>query len=133
MDGSALTARVILLSLRLGALLFLFLLAAAVVPSAHADALSAVQELRQGGCGGVVPLARPLQRSTSLDRAAEQWASGSTLAAAAARSGFGQVPTGVHVRASDSAVLEVLRRTECREVTDRSARELGMFRRGDET
>jgi uncharacterized protein YkwD len=125
MDGSALTARVILLSLRLGGLLFLFLLVAAVVP--------AVQELRQGGCGGVVPLARPLQRSTALDRAAEQWASGTTLAVAAARNGYGQVPTGVHVRASDSAVLEALRRTECREVTDRSAREIGRFRRGDET
>jgi uncharacterized protein YkwD len=133
MDGSALSVRVTFLSLRLGRLLFLLLLEAAAVPSAHSDALSAVQVLRQGGCGGIVPLARPLQRRASLDRAAEQWASGSTLAAAAARNGYGQVPTGVHVRASDAAVLEVLRRSECRKVTDRSTRDIGIFRRGDET
>ena len=32
----------------------------------RADALSAVQVLREGGCGGVVPAARPLLRSALL-------------------------------------------------------------------
>ena len=31
-------------------------------PLAHTDALSVVQMLRQGGCGGLVPAASPLHR-----------------------------------------------------------------------
>ena len=49
-------------------------LAAATV--ADADALSTVQMLRQGGCGGVVPIARPLKHNPLLDRVAGQWAAG---------------------------------------------------------
>ncbi len=54
----------------------------------QADAVSAVQLLREGGCGGILPAAQPLHRNPLLDRAAEQWAAGLSPAAAAARSGY---------------------------------------------
>src|SRR5579864_675203 len=116
---------------RAGARVFLFcsLMALVLARSAHADALSAVQVLRQGGCGGLVPLARPLHHSEALDQAAQQWALGTDLSVAAARGGFPQQASGVHVRAAANALLDVLRRTECRVVTDRSLREIGVFRR----
>ena len=131
MDALPPTRRDLGLFPRLGGLLFL--LACIGARPVYADAVSAVQVLRQGGCGGLVPLARPLQRSSSLDRVAEQWADGSTLAAAAAQNGYRQTPTGVLARASDRAVLEVLRRTECGAVTDRAVRQIGEYRRGDDT
>src|SRR5271168_548222 len=55
--------------------------------AARADAVSAVQLLREGGCGGILRPARPLHHDALLDRAAEQWAAGRSLAAAAERSG----------------------------------------------
>jgi len=109
-----------------------FSLVAVLAGSAHADALSDVQILRQGGCGGLVPLAGALRHSASLDRAAQQWALGTKLAVAAERNGYRQSATGVHVRAGANATLDVLRRTECRAVTERSLREIGMFHRGQE-
>ncbi len=58
-------------------------------PAAHADAVSAVQSLREGGCGGILPPARPLHHSALLDRAAGLWAgAGSSPAAAVKRSGY---------------------------------------------
>ena len=111
-----------------------FLLGATVMASgARADAVSAVQVLREGGCGGYVPRTRPLFHSASLDRTAQDWAAGYTLATAAARNGYPQIPTGVRVTASDASMLEVLRRSQCRAVTDPALREIGMFRRGEET
>src|SRR3974377_611345 len=70
-----------------GALLLMCGLAAA--PRARADALAAVQVLRAGGCGGVLPAARPLRRSAQLENAAAQWAAGESLQTAAGQSGYG--------------------------------------------
>ena len=64
-----------LLSVLLGAL--------SATPGAQADAVSAVQVLREGGCAGTSPPAPLLRHDSMLDRAAAQWAAGSTLAAAA--------------------------------------------------
>src|SRR5580658_175415 len=52
------------------------------VATSQADALSAVQVLREGGCGGTLPAAQPLHHNPLLDRAAEQWAAGSLVTAA---------------------------------------------------
>jgi uncharacterized protein YkwD len=102
--------------------------------TARADALSAVQVLREGGCGGIVPGARPVQRNALLDRVAEQWAAGRSLSAAAGRSGYPTASAaGVHVTGPDSALLEVLRRSGCRAVTNPDAREIGIYRRGMQT
>jgi uncharacterized protein YkwD len=102
--------------------------------TARADALSAVQVLREGGCGGIVAAARPVQRNALLDRVAEQWAAGHSLPAAAGQSGYPAASAaGVHVTGPDSSLLEVLRRSGCRALTNPATREIGIYRRGMET
>ncbi len=97
----------------------------------HADALSAVQVLREGGCGGVVPASRPLVRSALLDQVAQEWAAGSALPAATQRSAFrAQATTGVHVSGPDSSLLELLRRSDCRALARPALRQIGVYRRG---
>jgi uncharacterized protein YkwD len=101
--------------------------------AANADALSAVQVLRQGGCGGLVALAQPLRHNLLLDRAAQEWATGRSLAAAAEANGYrGDSAAGVYLRGPDSSLLEQLRRTSCRAVTGQSLREMGEYRRGQD-
>ncbi|HEY6823093.1 MAG TPA: CAP domain-containing protein, partial [Steroidobacteraceae bacterium] len=92
---------------------------------------SAVQVLREGGCGGVVPATRALRHEWALDAVAQQWAEGTPLAAAAERGGYAALATaGLHISASDRAVLEALRRSACRTLTGPELRALGVYRRG---
>jgi uncharacterized protein YkwD len=102
-----------------------------VASAARADAQSAVQVLREGGCGGVMPAARPLRHSTALDGVAQRWASGGSLPAAA-QAGADGVPatTGVHLSGPDSSLLELLRRSDCGRLMSPSWREIGVYHRG---
>jgi uncharacterized protein YkwD len=112
----------------------LALSAIAATAPAHADALATVQMLRAGGCGGVLPIARPLSHNTLLDQAAAQWAAGTALMSAAERAGYGpQSATGLYLRGTDWAVIEQLRRSGCSTVLDRGLREMGFYQRGPET
>jgi uncharacterized protein YkwD len=98
------------------------------------DALSAVEALREGGCGGIVPATRPLRHELALDGVAQQWADGSALAAAAERSGYPSLATsGLHVTSADGGILELLRRSACNLVTGRDLRGVGVYRRGLES
>jgi uncharacterized protein YkwD len=102
--------------------------------AARADAVSAVQVLREGGCGGILPAAQPLHRSAQLDRAAEQWAAGRAPAAAAERSGYpAESATGLHINGPDTATVQLLRQSSCRAVTDRTLHDIGMYRHGADT
>ncbi len=102
--------------------------------TARPDAVSAVQVLREGGCGGILPAARPLQHNALLDRAAEQWAAGRPAAAAAARSGYeAEATAAVHVSGPESATLQLLKRSGCRTVTDQGLRDIGVYHRGMDT
>jgi uncharacterized protein YkwD len=106
-------------------------LAAGPALGSATDALSAVQELREGGCGGVVPAARPLRHELALDGVAQQWADGSALAAAAERSGYPALATaGLHVSSNPAEILEALRRYACRTLTGQDLRGVGVYRRG---
>jgi uncharacterized protein YkwD len=106
-------------------------LAAGPALGSATDALSAVQALREGGCGGVVPAARPLYHELALDGVAQQWASGLALAAAAERGGYPSLATsGLHVSSTDAGILELLRRSACTVVTSRGLRGVGVYRRG---
>jgi uncharacterized protein YkwD len=101
---------------------------------ARPDALSAVQVLREGGCGGLVAAARPLRHDVLLDQAAAQWADGGSLQAAAESHGFrAEFTTGLHLAGPDSSMLQTLRQSQCRTVTDRTLRGIGMYRRGPDT
>ena len=102
--------------------------------TARPDAVSAVQVLREGGCGGILPAARPLHRNALLDRAAEQWAAGRSPAAAAARSGYdAQATAALHVSGPESSTLQLLKRSGCRTVTDQGLRDIGVYQRGMDT
>jgi uncharacterized protein YkwD len=101
---------------------------------AQADGLSAVQLLREGGCGGTAPPARLLRHSAPLDRAAEYWAAGGTPRAAAERSGYETESTaGLRVRGPESTLVQLLKRTECRTVMNPDMRDIGIYRRGMDT
>ena len=98
------------------------------------DALSAVEVLREGGCGGVVPAARPLRHEMALDSVAQQWADGLALAAAAERGGYPALATsGLHVSSTPEGILEALRRYACHAVTSQDLRGVGIYRRGFES
>lgn len=100
----------------------------------RADAVSAVQLLREGGCGGTVAPARPLHRNVLLDRAAEQWSAGRSLAAAAEGSGYeAEATAGVHLTGPESSAVAMLRRSSCRSVMDLNLRDVGVYRRGLDT
>jgi uncharacterized protein YkwD len=104
-------------------------------PAAQADMVSAVQLLREGGCGGLVPPARPLHHSALLDRAAESWAAaGGSPAAAAKRSGYeAESAAGLHLSGPASSAVQLLRRKDCRTVADQSLRDVGEYHRGSDT
>jgi uncharacterized protein YkwD len=111
----------------------LLLLAAGLTATAltQADALSAMQVLRDGGCGGIMPAARPIPRSATLDRVAQQWAGGSSLSEAAQRSAFrAQSTTGLHVNGPDASMLALLKAAGCRTLVSQRVREVGLYRRG---
>jgi uncharacterized protein YkwD len=100
------------------------LILSVATPVAHADALSVVAMLRAGGCGGILPIAPPLHRSASLDRAAEQWADGHSLDPGT---------QGVRVSGSDEGLIRELRGGKCRTVSSRDLHEVGIYHRGAET
>ncbi len=102
--------------------------------TSRADAVSAVQVLREGGCGGIMPAAQLLHHIASLDRAAEQWAAGRSPSAAAQRSGYpAQSTSALHVRGPGSSLVEALRRSSCRTLTDRGLSDIGFYQRGSDT
>jgi uncharacterized protein YkwD len=116
-----------LFSQRLKALILVCGLAAG--PPARADAISAVQLLREGGCGGLLPPAPPLHRNAFLDRAAEQAASGNTHAAQA--SGYAaQAAVVIHFTGPEASLVQSIRRSNCRSVMDSSFRDVGLYRHG---
>jgi uncharacterized protein YkwD len=100
----------------------------------RADAVSAVQLLREGGCGGTLPAARPLHRNESLDRAAEQWAAGLAPAVAAEHSGYkAEATAALHISGAESSAVELIKRSGCRTVADQKLRDIGIYRRGSQT
>lgn len=106
----------------------------ASVPTASSDALHAVQVLRQGGCGGILPAAQSLHHEPLLDRSAKQWALGRALAASLAQSGYDARATeALHVRGPDSSTIQLIRRSGCSTVMDRSMHEIGFYQLGLDT
>jgi uncharacterized protein YkwD len=114
--------------------LWVLLAGLAATSATWADALSAVEVLREGGCGGTMPAAPPLRHNPVLDRAAAAWAMGQSLPVAAERNGYrGDFTAGMHISGPDSATLELLRRSGCRIVVGRGMRDIGEYRRGFDT
>ncbi len=102
--------------------------------ASRAGALNIVQLLREGGCGGIRPALTPLRPNALLNRSAEMWASGRSLAAAVARSGYSaEREGGLHVSGSEVAMINAIRRTGCRAIASPQLRDVGVYRRGVDT
>jgi uncharacterized protein YkwD len=101
---------------------------------AQADPISALQLLREGGCGGILPPARPLRHVATLDRAAEQWANGRSLASAAQLSGYESASSaGLHLHGPEPATVQLLKKSDCRTVTNPTFHDVGFYQRGVES
>jgi uncharacterized protein YkwD len=112
----------------------MILICAACMNDCLADPMSAVQLLRVSGCGGLQPAVAPLQVNAQLAQAAALWASGKSPLAAAEQTGYRAAQaSGLRLSGSDDAVLRLLRRSQCREVADRSWRDVGAYRKGFDT
>lgn len=112
----------------------LVLLTVLSAQAVHADPLSTVQMLREGGCGGVSPSAPPLRPDTTLNQVAQLWAEGRALADAADRVGYqAQRMGGLHVSGPDWSLVQQQRPSGCRAVMDRDMRAVGVYRRGTDT
>ena len=108
--------------------------AAHASPSQAPDPVSALQVLREGGCGGVLPPARPLQHLASLDRAAQAWASGRSLGVATEQGGYeAEASSGLRIRGPDESTIQLLKQAGCRTVANPALHDVGIFRRGSET
>ncbi len=108
--------------------------AAQAAQSAQADVLSAVQILREGGCGGTLPAAAAVRHNALLDRAAQQWAAGHSLKEAAGRSGYAaESSAAIHISGPSYATIQQLRRSGCRTLADRGLRDIGIYTRGSDT
>jgi uncharacterized protein YkwD len=98
------------------------------------DPLSTVQILREGGCGGLMPPARPLEHDALLDHVAQEWAAGRTLEQATEHSGYlAESSSGLRVTGSATSIMQTLRRSSCTAVMNASMREAGSYRRGSDT
>ena len=101
---------------------------------AQAGAVSAVQVLREGGCGGTVAPTPLLHPSILLDRAAQQWAAGRTIASATEVSGYkAEAIAGLHIKGPDSSTLQLLRKSPCSMVADKRMHDIGVYHRGQDT
>lgn len=100
----------------------------------QADALYAVQVLREGGCGGTFPAAKVLRHSEALDRAAQLWSAGRTPTEAAKGSGYqAEATAALHVSGPEASAVSLLKRSGCRTVMDQSLRDIGVYHRGSDT
>jgi uncharacterized protein YkwD len=106
-------------------------IALAASQGVRADALSVIQLLREGGCGGILPYARPLHHHPFLDRAAERWSEGGTVADAVERSGYqAEASTGLRVSGLDAGMVQSLRRSACGSIGNPEMHDIGVFHRG---
>jgi uncharacterized protein YkwD len=102
--------------------------------TASADAVTAIQVLREGGCGGTLPAAPALRRNLLLDRAAEQYAAGRAPDVATERSGYrAEATAAVHVSGPDAGLIMAIKRAGCRTVTNRDLHDIGVYARGQDT
>jgi uncharacterized protein YkwD len=104
---------------------------AALPPDAHADLREAVNWAREVGCGRAVRVA--LRDNAPLRRAADEMASGRSLHEALTAAGYlAAESSAVHLSGalSDGQVSGVLSSRECAALTNPSAVDMGVVRRG---
>lgn len=100
-----------------------------------ADPLDIVNSIRSQGCADLPPVDQPLRARAQLEEAARRVAQGDGLERATAESDYrAKKSASIHIRArnGDRDVAQILAQRFCGIVADKSLREAGVFRRGDE-
>lgn len=100
---------------------------------ARADLIDAANALRARGCDSR-SASKPLERNARLDAVAREWSRGGRLSEALARSDYRATnSTSMHISGSrdESAIVSVLRKNYCRQLTEPDFEEIGMYRNQD--
>ena len=101
---------------------------------AQSNALTDVQVLREGGCGGSVPAARALHHDMLLDRAAARWAAGNSPHSAVEQSGYrAQSTEALRITGTDASLLQQLRRSRCQNIADQALHDIGLYHHGTDS
>jgi uncharacterized protein YkwD len=101
-----------------------------------ADLVDVVNSVRSRGCAELPAVERPLRARAELEEAARRVAHGDGLETATSESGYrARKSASIRIRTTngDDGVAQILARRFCKIVADESLREIGVFRRGDET
>lgn len=101
-----------------------------------ADPVEIANSIRARGCEELPAVDRPLRAQAQLAEAARRVANGDGLEAATSKSGYrAKKSASIHIRTSsgNSDVARILAQRFCGIIADKSLREAGVFRRGDET
>jgi uncharacterized protein YkwD len=101
-----------------------------------ADLVDVVNSVRSRGCAELPAVERPLRARAELEEAARCVAHGDGLETATSESGYrARKSASIRIRTTngDDGVAQILARRFCKIVADESLREIGVFRRGDET
>ena len=101
-----------------------------------ANLVDVANSIRSQGCGESSVVDRPLRARLQLDEAARRIAQGDSLATATAGSGYrAKKSASIHMRTTkgDDGVARMLVQRFCGIIADSNLREIGIFRRGEET
>ena len=109
----------------------------AVTPAAGlADLIEVANSIRSKGCAKLPAVDQPLKAQAQLGDAARRLSRGDELETATARAGYrAKTSASIRIRTAegDGDVARILAQRFCDIVADKSLREAGAFRRGDET
>ncbi len=101
-----------------------------------ADVVDVANSIRVQGCGKMSAVDRPLRARVQLDAAARRISRGDSLQEATSKSGYrARKSASIHIQTTkgDDGVAQTLARRFCKIVTDSDLREIGVYRRGDDT
>ncbi len=101
-----------------------------------ANLVDVANSIRSQGCGESSVVDRPLRARLQLDEAARRIAQGDSLETATAGSGYrAKKSASIHMRTTkgDDGVARMLVQRFCGIIADSNLREIGIFRRGEET
>jgi len=101
-----------------------------------ADLVDLTNSIRSQGCGDLSAVDQPLRARLQLDESAQRMANGIRLETAMSGSGYrAKKSASIHIRTTkgDDGIAQMLAQRFCGIVADSNLREIGVYRRGDET
>ena len=109
------------------------LLGLSAATAARADVVSAIQLLREGGCGGILPAARPLHQSALLNRRPNYGRPDIRRLRRPSAAATTHKATAVRINGPGASSVELLKRAGCRSLTNPGLNDIGVYHRGLDT